>query len=71
MYEIASQYGLLGDKTSCARVLQKAVEGGFFNYPFMLRDSFLGPVRGDPEFQRVLALAKEKHVAFKKKFFPE
>jgi len=37
----------------------------------MLKDSFLDPVRDHPEFQRVLELAKEKHEAFKNKYFPE
>lgn len=69
VYEIACNYSLLGDNVSCIRVLRKVVEGGFFNYPFMLRDPFLDPVRNDPEFQRVLALAKEKHESFKKKYF--
>ncbi|MFQ5677592.1 MAG: tetratricopeptide repeat protein, partial [bacterium] len=68
---IAGTYALLGDKAGCLRAFRKAVEGGFFNYPFMLRDPFLDPVRDDPEFQRVLGLAKAKHEAFKKKFFPE
>ena len=71
LYETATSYSLLGDKTGCVRVLQKVVDGGFFNYPFMLSDPFLNPMRGDPEFQKVLALAKQKHEAFKKKYFPE
>jgi hypothetical protein len=37
----------------------------------MVRDPFLDPVRDDPEFQEVLALAKEKHEAFKQKYFSE
>jgi TolB-like protein/Flp pilus assembly protein TadD len=67
----ASIYGLLGDKEGCIRTLKRAVAGGFFNYPFMLTDSFLDSVRDDPEFQRILEMAKAKHNAFKKKFFPE
>ncbi|MCK4823215.1 hypothetical protein KA005_46070, partial [bacterium] len=71
LYNIASNYGLLGEATGCVRMLRKAIEGGFFCYPFLLTDPFLDPVRDDPEFQEVLALAKEKHEAFKKKYFPE
>jgi len=69
LYGIAINYSLLGDKAGCVRVLRKAVDGGFFNYLFMLRDPFLDPVRDDPEFQRVLAMAKAKHEAFRKRFF--
>ncbi|MEE9609709.1 MAG: tetratricopeptide repeat protein, partial [Desulfatiglandales bacterium] len=69
-YFLATHYGLFSDKAGCARALQKAIEGGFFNYPFMLKDPFLDSVRGDPEFQRVLTMAKTKHEAFQKRFFP-
>ena len=69
-YNWANIYGLLGEKSGCVRLLRKAVEGGFFNYPLMLTDSFLDSVRHEPEFQEVLALAKEKHEAFGKQFFP-
>ncbi|MFQ6114397.1 MAG: protein kinase [bacterium] len=69
LYYLAISYGQLGDKVGCIRVLQKAVELGFFNYPYMLTDSYLGTARDEPEFQQVLALAKAKHEAFKKKFF--
>ncbi len=70
-YHFAENYALLGDKAGCVRTLRRAVDGGFFNYPFMLVDSFLDPVRDDPEFERILKPAKAKHEAFKKKFFPE
>ncbi len=69
-YSFAGNYGLLGDKEGCIRTLQRAVDGGFFNYPVMLTDSFLDSVRDDPEFQRILEMAKAKHEAFKKRFFP-
>ena len=69
-YNWANIYGLLGEKSGCVRLLRKAVEGGFFNYPLMLTDSFLDSVRQEPEFQDVLALAKDKHQAFGKQFFP-
>ncbi len=68
---IAQNYALLGDAYGCIRTLKKTIELGFFNYPFMLTDSFLDPVRDHPEFQSVLAVAKEKHDAFKNKYFPE
>jgi hypothetical protein len=67
-YLIGNAYGLLGDRTGCARALRRAIEGGFFNYPAMLKDPLLDPVRDDPEFNQVLALAKEKHERFKRSF---
>ncbi|MHA2329927.1 MAG: tetratricopeptide repeat protein, partial [Candidatus Hodarchaeales archaeon] len=71
LYDIAFIYGLMGEKTECVRVLEKVIKNGFFNYPFMMRDPFFDNIRDDPEFQRVLLLAKEKHEAFKRKYFPE
>ena len=70
-YNISNVYGLLGDKNSCINALRNAVTGGYYNYPFMLKDYFFDSVREEPEFKEVLALAKEKHEAFKKKFFPD
>jgi len=68
-YHFASNYGLLGDRDGCIRTLDRAVDGGFFNYPDMLTDSFLDSVREDAEFKKILEQAKEKHMAFQKRFF--
>jgi hypothetical protein len=70
-FHFAENYGILGDKDGCVRALQRAVDGGFFNYPFLATDSFLDPVRDDPDFQRILKIAREKHEAFKKRLFPD
>jgi hypothetical protein len=68
-YHFAGNYGLLGDRDGCIRALQRAVDGGFFNYPFMLKDSFLDSMREDEEFLMVLQEAREKHESFQKSFF--
>ena len=68
---IAEVYGLLGDAVSTARTLEEAVNRGYFNYPWMVSDSFFDRVRSAPEFQRVLEMAKVRHEAFKEKFFSE
>lgn len=69
IYYWASYYGLLGERDKCIRNLRRAVDGGFFNYPFMHTDNFLDFLRDDPEFQEILQEAKEKHLAFRKRFF--
>jgi len=71
LFRIAECYALLGDNESCIRILHKAVDGGYFCYPYFITDPFLDPVRDNPEFQEVLALAKEKHEAFKQKYFAD
>lgn len=68
-YQFGNQYGLLGDVDGCVRCLKRAVDGGFFNYPFMSTDSFLDPVRDDPRLQKILDQAKRKHEAFIERFF--
>jgi TolB-like protein/Flp pilus assembly protein TadD len=70
-YYFAGIYSLLGDRDGCVRALKRAVDGGYFNYPYMLTDFSFDSVRDFPEFQRVLELAKSKHEAFKRRFFPE
>ncbi len=68
-YTTVGFYALLGDRDGCIRTLRRTVDGGFFNYPFMLNDSYLDSMRADPEFQEILAIAKKKHLAFKMRFF--
>ncbi len=68
-YYWATEYAVLGDKNGCIKWLQRAVDGGYFNYPSMLTDSFLDPMKDDPEFLKILEIAKEKYLAFKKRFF--
>jgi tetratricopeptide (TPR) repeat protein len=70
-YSFAGIYGLLGNTEGCIRALQRAVNSGFFSYPFMLTDSFLDTMRDDPDIQHILEIAKVKHEAFKERFFPE
>ena len=70
-YQIAANYGLLGNKEECVRALRKAIEAGFVCYSFFLIDPFLDPMRDDPEFQKILVLAKEKHEAFKEIYYAD
>lgn len=62
-------YGILSDTEGILRCLNKAVDGGFFNYPAMLSESYLDLARDDPEFHKILEKAKERHLDFKKRFF--
>ena len=40
-----------------------------YNFSFMQRDRFLDSMRDNERFQKILEKAKEKHLAFKKRFF--
>ncbi len=69
MYKIAQAYSVLGDKTSALRVLRRSIEGGFFCYPYFTTDPLLNGLRNDPEFATLLNTARQRHEAFKSKFF--
>ncbi len=64
-YNIANYFGLLGDAKDCVRLLKIAINHGFFDYQVMLNDTFLNPVRDDPEFKETLQQAKLKSDNFK------
>jgi tetratricopeptide (TPR) repeat protein len=64
-YNLSEQLGRFGDAAGVARTLRKAIDGGFFNYPLMLRDPFFESVRENQEVREVMGRAKEKFEAFK------
>jgi serine/threonine protein kinase/Tfp pilus assembly protein PilF len=64
LYHYARLYALFGER-SAVRMLERAIDHGFFPYPFLLADPFLDPVRDDPAVQRVLAKARARHEAFR------
>jgi hypothetical protein len=67
-FNVAEEEALLKDAARTARSLRNAIEGGFFNYPLMLTDSFLDPVRDDPAIRTLIGEAKAKREAFIKRF---
>ena len=69
MYKIAQAYAMLGDRPSAVRALRSSIEGGFFSYPYFVTDPLLEGLRGDNDFQRQLTAARQRHEAFKKRFF--
>jgi DNA-binding winged helix-turn-helix (wHTH) protein/TolB-like protein/tetratricopeptide (TPR) repeat protein len=69
MYKIAEAYAMLGDRTSALRAFRASIEGGFFSFPYLMTDPLLEGLRGESEFQRLLTVARDRHDAFKKRFF--
>jgi DNA-binding winged helix-turn-helix (wHTH) protein/TolB-like protein/tetratricopeptide (TPR) repeat protein len=69
VYKIAQAYAALNDKSSALRVLAQSIENGFFSYPYFAADPLLNSLRKEGELVRLLMLARERHEAFKKKFF--
>ncbi len=69
LYYLSSYYGLLGDKTNCLKYLKKAINGGFFNYPFITSNDYFSSVKNEGEFKELLKLAQTKHLNFKETYF--
>jgi TolB-like protein len=66
IYKLAQAYAVLDDKPAALRVLRQSIEGGFFPYPYLARDVLLDNLRGEPEFQRLMGLARDRHEAFRR-----
>jgi DNA-binding winged helix-turn-helix (wHTH) protein/TolB-like protein/Flp pilus assembly protein TadD len=69
IYKIAQAYSVLADKSSALRVLRLSIDGGFFCYPYVVKDPLLDTLRHEPEFIRLTTAARERHEAFKRVFF--
>jgi hypothetical protein len=69
IYKITQAYAELGDKVSALRMLRRSIEGGFFPHPYLETDPLLDSLRGESEFTRLMQLARQRHEAFKRKFF--
>jgi tetratricopeptide (TPR) repeat protein len=69
IYKIAQAYAVLGDKGSALHMLRHSIGGGFFCYPYFVRDPLLQNIRNEPEFQILMSQARQRHEEFKTSFF--
>jgi eukaryotic-like serine/threonine-protein kinase len=69
IYKVAQAYAVLGDKDSALHMLRHSIGGGFFCYPYFVRDPLLQNLRNEPEFQTLLNQARQRHEEFKARFF--
>jgi len=67
-YYLASMYAKLGNQKDCIKLLKKAIDKGYINYPFMMKDTFLANLYDDPEVNKLIQIAKQKHLDFRAKF---
>ncbi len=52
---------MAGDTARALKLLERAVDNGFYPYDFFaVHCQFLAPLRGTPEFERVLAKAARR-----------
>lgn len=69
IYKVAQAYAVLGDKASALHMLQHAIQGGFFCYPYFERDPLLDNIRHEAEFDHQMQEARRRHEEFKARFF--
>ena len=69
LYYLSSYYGLLGDTKNCIITLKKAIDAGFYNYPFMVSNDYFDSVKNEKEFIKLLEKAQTKHLDFKETYF--
>ncbi len=68
-FYLAGIYCINSEIDKCIALLDKAVDGGAFEYSHWLKCRFLDPARGHPGLDAVLERARLKHEAFKAEFF--
>jgi serine/threonine protein kinase/tetratricopeptide (TPR) repeat protein len=69
LYKVCEAYSVLGDKSSAMLMFHRTIEGGFFPYPYFMRDPLLDNIRHEPEFDVLASEAQERHEQFKTQFF--
>jgi tetratricopeptide (TPR) repeat protein len=60
-FHLSEAYAFAGDELTALRLLDDAVERGFYPAPFIAEHCpFLAPIRGTPEFERIAARAAQR-----------
>jgi eukaryotic-like serine/threonine-protein kinase len=67
-YWLGGIYALLGDKQHALIWLKRTVALGDMNYPWFQRDKNYDSLRGDPEYQAIMADVRQRWEAYKKEF---
>jgi len=67
-YWIGSVYALLGDKPQALAWLRRAIDLGNHNYPWFARDKNFDKVRGDRDYERMLAETRNYADRYRQKF---
>ena len=61
LYCVSTWFVPAGDVERALSLIEKAVQRGFFCYPWTMRDSLLDPLRTTTEFQTLLAQMEARH----------
>jgi serine/threonine protein kinase/lipopolysaccharide biosynthesis regulator YciM len=69
-YWLGGVYAMLGDKQQALEWLNRTVELGNVNYPWFERDKNYDSLRGDAEYQAIMARIRQRWQAYKDEFEP-
>jgi serine/threonine protein kinase/Flp pilus assembly protein TadD len=69
-YWLGGVYALLGDRQQALDWLKRTVALGDVNYPWFERDKNYDSLRSDPEYQSIMAGARQRWETYKKEFDP-
>jgi len=64
-YQIACVYAVLGEPGKAMAWLERSVDNGFACWPFFRADPHLENLRGEPEFQRLVADLEHKYATLR------
>ena len=69
LYKVAQAYAVLGDNASALRVLRRAIDGGFFPYPYLASDPLTARLRHESAFPQLMSQARQRYEQFRGMFF--
>ena len=67
-YWTGGVYALLGDRAHALAMLRRTAELGDVNYPWFMRDKNYESLRGDPEYQAIMAGIKARWENYRREF---
>jgi hypothetical protein len=69
LYKLGQVYAVLGDKLSAYRYLREAIDHNFYCDTCLVRDPLLVSLRGETQYAELVELARQRHEAFRRRFF--
>jgi serine/threonine-protein kinase len=71
LYKMAQAYAALGDDASSLRLVQRAIDGGFFPYPYLVNDPLTARLRKETAFPELMKQARQRYEQFRGMFLEQ
>jgi tetratricopeptide (TPR) repeat protein len=69
LYKMAQAYAAVGDSPSALRLLRRTIDRNFYCHACFLRDPLMTSLHGEPQYDALLELARDRHARFKRDYF--